>query len=164
MAYTDFDFYINTFFGNTIPEEEFPRFSSCASDWIDTATFDRLQEGLPENERGRTKIQKAVCAAADILYQLDLAEKQSLNAAGGGTSAGSTGDGNSGLITSKSAGNESISYATPQQAGAAAKEWNAIYTVVGNPVEVNKLLNRTVTPYLTGVTDNNGVPLLYAGV
>ena len=164
MAYTDFEFYATTYHGNVVPEADFPRIADRASDFLDVITFDRLVDGLPDDERAKTKVQKAVCAVAEKLYELELADKQALSAAAGGTSSGVAGGATSGVITSKSAGSESISYASPSEMANGAKTWSAVYQAAGDEQATNKLLYDTAKVYLTGVRDNEGAPLLYAGL
>ena len=91
MAYTTFTFYEQTYHGNVVPAEDFDRIADRASDFLDTITFDRLADGLPSDEKAATKVQKAVCAVCDKLYQLELADKQAMSAAAGGTSSGGPG-------------------------------------------------------------------------
>ena len=62
MAYADYEFYTTSFFGSVVPEADFPRLSERASDFVDTMTFNRLVDGLPENERSQKRIKKAVCS------------------------------------------------------------------------------------------------------
>lgn len=164
MAYTTFEFYETTYHGNVVPESDFDRIADRASDFLDVITFDRLVDGLPDDERGKTKVQKAVCAVCDKLYQLELADKQALSAAAGGTSSGGSGGVTSGVITSRSAGSESISYASPSEMANGAKTWSAVYQAAGDEQATNKLLYDTAKVYLTGVKDNEGTPLLYAGL
>lgn len=163
MAYADYEFYSNSFYGSAVPEDNFLRLAGRASDWLDTATFDRLVDSLPSSERSQKKIKKAVCSLVEVLYQLEQAKKQA-SAAASGSSSVEVGTGTStGIVTSVSSGSESISYATPQQSGASAKEWSAVYAAAGDPKLENKLMLDTVRPYLMGVTTDEGVPLLYAG-
>lgn len=162
MAYITFTFYEQTYHGNVIPSDEFDRIADRASDFLDTITFDRLADGLPSDERAATKVQKAVCAVCDKLYQLDLAEKQALYSAGG-TSSGGAGGVTSGVITSRSSGSESISYASPSEIANGAKAWSAVYQAAGNEQEINKLLWSTAAPYLMGIRTEEGIPILYAG-
>ena len=167
MAYTDFEFYATTYHGNVVPEADFPRIADWASDFLDVITFDRLVDGLPSDERAATKVQKAVCAVSDKLYELELAEKQALSAAAGGTSsstAGGTGGVNAGVVTSRSAGSESISYASPSEMANGAKTWSAVYQTAGDEEATNNLLYSAARLYLTGVKDDKGVLLLYAGL
>lgn len=161
MTYADYDFYSKSFFGNVVPESDFMRLAERASDFLDTLTFDRLTGGLPTSEKYQKRIKKAVCAVAEIYYQLDLAQKQALAAASAATDANGT---TTGIITSKSSGSESISYATAQQTGAAAKEWSAVYSAAGDTKAANKLLSDAAMLYLMGVVTDDGTPLLYAGL
>lgn len=165
MAYADYEFYKTSFFGNVVPESDFNRFSERASDFIDMLTFDRLVDGLPTNERSQKRIKKAVCSLAELMYQIELAEKNAINAAASGasTTIGSGGS-TTGIVTSVSSGSESISYATPQQIGASAKEWSAVYAAAGDIQKTNDLLLKTALPLLMGVRTDDGIPILYAGV
>jgi hypothetical protein len=165
MAYTDYEFYTTSFFGSVVPETDFPRLAERASDFIDMITFNRLVDGLPENERSQKRIKKVVCSLAELMYQIELAEKNATNAAVSGTSTviGSGGS-TTGVVISVSSGSESISYATPQQIGASAKEWSAVYAAAGDVQKTNDLLLKTALPLLMGVRTDDGIPVLYAGV
>ena len=165
MAYADYEFYTTSYFGSVVPETDFPRLAERASDFIDTMTFDRLVDGLPENERSQKRIKKAVCSLAELMYQIELAEKNAINAATSGTSTMFGAGGNStGIVTSVSSGSESISYATPQQKASGAKEWSAVYAAAGDVQKTNDLLLKTALPLLMGVRTDDGIPVLYAGV
>ena len=157
MAYTDYEFYTTKFFGDTVPESDFPKYAERASDRIDQYTFGRLIDGLPENERAKTKVQKAVCAVADAIYKIEQIKKTSMDTIGtiqreDGTVVNKT-------VSSISAGNESISYATGNNAMG-----NSVYAQAAMDKKVeNVLLLNIATEYLSGVTNNDGVRLLYAG-
>lgn len=62
--YADYDFYLNTYFGNCISEEDFPRLSTRASDYIRSMTH-----GLSDKVDGwqMEAVKKASCAIADVL-------------------------------------------------------------------------------------------------
>lgn len=120
MAYADYKFYTESF-GNVVPETDFPRLAEKASDFIDAMTFDRLVDGLPTNERSQKRIKKAVCSLAELMYQIELAEKNAINQASANVTDINVGNISTGIVTSVSSGSESISYATPQQIGASAK-------------------------------------------
>lgn len=163
MAYADYKFYAESF-GNVVPEADFPRLAERASDFIDTVTFDRLADGLPEDKRSQKRIKKAVCSLTELMYQIELAEKNAASAAASGTStAVGSGGKTTGVVTSVSSGSESISYATPQQIGASAKEWSAVYAAAGDVQKTNDLLLKTALPLLMGVRTDEGIPILYAG-
>lgn len=164
MAYVDYYFYTTSYFGSVVPQSDFPRVAERASDFVDTMTFDRLVDGLPSDERSQKRIKKAVCALADKIYELDLAEKNSVAAAGGNTTTVGASGSTTGIITSVSSGSESISYATPQQIGASAKEWSAVYAAAGDMQKTNDLLLKTALPLLMGVRSDEGIPILYEGL
>ena len=112
MEYADYEFYKTSFFGNVVPESDFMRFAERASDFIDTLTFDRLVDGLPGDERQQKRIKKAVCAAADILYQIDIAEQNAAAAVATGTATALPGGGTTtGIVTSVS----SVRYMPPPE-------------------------------------------------
>ncbi|HJA91906.1 MAG TPA: hypothetical protein H9717_02105 [Candidatus Eisenbergiella merdipullorum] len=164
MAYADFEFYATTYHGNIVPEADFPRIADRASDFLDVITFGRLVDGLPSDERAATKVQKAVCAVSDKLYELELAEKQANAAAQAGGSSETSGGATSGIISSRSAGSESISYASLSDTASGAKNWSAVYQAAGDETLTNNLLYSAARLYLTGVKDDKGVLLLYAGL
>ena len=62
--YADYDFYLNSYFGNAISEEDFPRLSERASDHIRAAT-----QGISDRVDGwqLEAVKKASCAIADVL-------------------------------------------------------------------------------------------------
>lgn len=162
MAYADYKFYTESF-GNVVPETDFPRLAERASEFVDTMTFDRLVDGLPTNERSQKRIKKAVCSLAELMYQIELAEKNAINQASANVTDINVGNISTGIVTSVSSGSESISYATPQQIGASAKEWSAVYTAAGDVQKTNDLLLKTALPLLMGVMTDEGIPILNAG-
>lgn len=157
MAYTDITFYKTKYHGRVIPDSEFVRMVEFASDVMDQLTYDRLMAGMPEAERENARVQKAVCALADLLYQIE-AYVSAVNIAAGytqredGTVVGK-------VISSVSSGSESISYA-PVSSGSAA---TSIAKSATDIAARNQLLYQTVAPYLQGICTVDGVPLLYAG-
>lgn len=164
MAYADYEFYTTSYFGSVVPKTDFPRLVERASDFVDTMTFDRLVDGLPENERSQKRIKKTVCSLAELMYQIELAEKNAINQASANVTDTNTSGKSTGIVTSVSSGSESISYATPQQIGASAKEWSAVYAAAGDVQKTNDLLLKTALPLLMGVRTDDGIPVLYAGV
>lgn len=163
MAYADYDFY-TTYFGSVVPEKDFPRLAERASDFIDTMTFDSLLYGMPSDARSQKRIKKAVCSLTEIIYQIELAEKNAVSQASASATDICVGGKSTGVVTSVSSGSESISYATPQQIGASAKEWSAVYAAAGDVQKMNDLLLKTALPLLMGVRTDDGIPILYAGV
>lgn len=158
MAYADYQFYTTTYYGDTVPESDFPKYAERASDRIDMITFDRLVDGLPDDERSQTKIKKAVCALADAIYQIDQVKKASMETVG--TVTREDGTVVSKAVSSISSGSESISFATGSSGGT-----ESIYgqAAVDKKVE-SVLLYQVAMEYLSGVTDKKGICLLYAGM
>jgi hypothetical protein len=166
MAYADYDFYTTSYYGNVVPGGDFLRLAQRASDFIDTITYRNLRNGLPTDEYSLDGLKKAVCAVAEKMYDLELAERNATNAAMNSNemvTVGANGK-STGIVTSVSSGSESISYATPQQIGASAKEWSAVYATAGDVQKTNNLLLKTALPLLMGVRTDDGIPILYAGV
>ena len=164
MAYADYEFYTTSYFGSVVPEADFPRLAEKASDFVDLMTSDRLVDGLPTNERSQKRIKKAVCSLAELMYQIELAEKNAINQASANVTDINVGNISTGIVTSVSSGSESISYATPQQIGASAKEWSAVYAAAGDVQKTNDLLYKMALPLLMGVRTDDGIQVLYAGV
>lgn len=162
MAYADYKFYTESF-GNVVPEADFPRLAERASDFVDLMTSDRLVDGLPTNGRSQKRIKKAVCSLAELMYQIELAEKNAVSQASASATDICVGGKSTGVVTSVSSGSESISYATPQQIGVSAKEWSAVYAAAGDVQKTNDLLLKTALPLLMGVRTDEGIPILYAG-
>ena len=67
--YADYDFYLNTYFGNAIPAEDFQRLSTRASDYLRSAT-----RGLSDAVDGwqLEAVRKASCAIADALLDEEI--------------------------------------------------------------------------------------------
>ena len=164
MAYADYEFYTTSYFGSVVPEADFPRLAERASDFVDTMTFDRLVDGLPTDTRTQKRIKKAVCSLAELMYQIELAEKNAISQASADATDTNVGDKSTGIVTSVSSGSESISYATPQQKASGAKEWSTVYAAAGDVQKTNDLLYKTALPLLMGVRTDDGVPILYAGL
>lgn len=67
--YADYDFYLNVYFGNVISEEDFPRLSTRASDYIRSMT-----QGASDAVDGwqLEAVKKASCAVADVLLDEEI--------------------------------------------------------------------------------------------
>ena len=158
MAYADYQFYTEKYYGDTVPESDFSKYAERASDRIDAITFDRLVNGFPEEERAVTKVKKAVCAVADALYQIDQIKKASMESVG--TVKREDGTVVNKSVSSISSGSESISYTT-----GSSGESESIYVKAAIDKKVESvLLYQVATEYLSGVTDKKGICLLYAGL
>ena len=155
--YTTYEFYTTRYFGDAIPEEAFEKFCQRSCDEIDIFTFNRLIDGLPTNERAAARVQKAVCALAEWFYRIEMEDRKADESTGvihkeDGTVMGKQ-------ITAVSSGSESVHYAVGQ-----GTTTSTITTAVKDVKSRRKLEYDTVREYLTGVKDNKGELLLYAGL
>ena len=155
--YTTYEFYTTRYFGDAIPEEAFEKFCQRSCDEIDIFTFNRLIDGLPTNERAAARVQKAVCALAELFYRREMEDRKADESTGvihkeDGTVMGKQ-------ITAVSSGSESVHYAVGQ-----GTTTSTITTAVKDVKSRRKLEYDTVREYLTGVKDNKGELLLYAGL
>lgn len=158
MAYSDYQFYKEKYYGDTVPESDFPKYADRASDRIDMITFDRLVNGFPEEERAVTKVKKAVCAVADAIYQIDQIKNASMETVGTVVREDGTVTGKA--VSSVSSGSESISYAT----GISTTGIEDYALAASNAEEELKLLRNKAIPYLMNVNDRNGINLLSARI
>lgn len=110
MAYTDYAFYTDRYFGNIIPEADFPRLAERASEEIDRLTNKRLRKWMPEDEADAADVQKAVCSLAESLYYSETLSSAGMAGVGGITQADGTIRGK--VVSSISSGSESMSFAT----------------------------------------------------
>lgn len=162
MAYTTIEFYSDSYFGDVLDINSFPRWAERASDFVDTITFKRLVYGLPANEWQNKRVQKCVCAIADAYYLIDMAQKNAIASAEGnvGGSDGSAGGG----VKSLTSGNQSITYFTSAELSSGSRQWSAAFAAAANKSEEHKFLLGIAKEYLSGVTTDDGTFLLYAGV
>lgn len=145
MAYADYEFYKNEYHGDTIAESDFLKWADKASRQMDVFTFRRLLSAYPTDEYTDKQIKLCVCELAEKIMETDkYLEASAL-----------TKDGHASIVKSVSAGSESITYATGE----------TVYANVIKDDRSRKAFYRvTLTDYLSGLTDANGVCLLYAGV
>lgn len=116
----------------------------------------KLRDHFPTDEADAEMVKFTAAQLVNFLYQCHEAE-QTATAGRGYTE---TDNGIRGkVISSVSAGNESISYATSSTANA-----TAVDEAVKDKSTKDKILFQTVRDGLTGVADSNGVNLLYVGV
>lgn len=150
MAYADYEFYRDTYFGDVLTEDDAARWLSRASDELDTLTFGRLTFAFPTVEAHAERVRKAVCALADALSCVD-AQRRAASAQKGE-------DGRyQGAVASRTAGKESISYAV---SGTAATIYAA---AAADPDACASMVRDIAVKYLANIPDAHGVGLLYAG-
>lgn len=133
-------------------------FDACRVMDIHTTGIDnvkKLRSYFPTDEDDAEAVKHCASRMVNILYQIHQTEVAAMESRGyESTEQGMRGK----VISSVSAGNESISYSTGASTStaidAAAKDKNAR----------DKLLADIVWEYLSGVADANGVNLLYMGM
>lgn len=114
----------------------------------------KLQKFFPSDEYDAEAVRHCAAKIINLLHQIHKAEIAAMEASGyESTAQGMRGK----VISSISAGNESISYA------AANSSATAVDAAVKDKTARSKLLADTVRDYLRGVSDANGVNLLYMG-
>ena len=134
MGYTTFEFYESKYYGDSIEESLFPKWESRASDKLNQLTYGHINEDtLKEFDE---RIQKATCALADLLYQIDFKTSHASDEKGGN-------------VKSMSSGGQAISFGSNE---------TLIDKVLNDKVAQNRLCYDTVCEYLSGTG------LLYAGV
>ena len=155
MAYVDYDFYTNQYFGNVISDKDFPRMAERASEQIDVLTFKRLRKWLPEDEDELKDVKKAVCSMAETIYYNDMLVSSGMSAVGQSEQSDGTVRGK--VISSVSSGNESISYAT---GGSSANSLEGIAIQ-----EMKQQAERNAMKLLSGIRYKNyPYTILFAGV
>lgn len=156
MAYIRRDYYEGLY--GEIPEEDFDRLSWDACRMLDLYTtgvdgVKKLKSYFPTDEDDATAVKRCACLLVNILSEIESAEAAANSAQGYElTDQGMRGK----VITAVSAGNESITYSTK---GAET----AIQKAVGDEYYKKALLRDKIREHLSGVTDSNGVNLLYMG-
>ena len=134
MGYTTFEFYECKYYGDSIKESLFPKWEDRASDKLNQLTYGNINDAA--RKEYDECIQKATCALADLLYQIDYKTTHASDEKGGN-------------VKSLSSGGRSISFGTNE---------TLIDKVLGDKGAQNRLCNDIVHDYLSGTG------LLYAGV
>lgn len=159
--YVDYEFYKTLYGEKGVSETDFNRASWDACKRIDAATttvdgIKKLKIAFPTDEDDSEAVKRCLCELINILYKLEQAEER-VNASQGFVQR-EDGTVSSKLVSSVSAGNESISYSTNNISAA-----TLIDKALSDKTVQEQLYRDTIAKYLSGVTDKNGINLLYAG-
>lgn len=159
--YVDYEFYKTLYGEKSVSETDFDRLSWDACKRIDAATttvdgIKKLKIAFPTDEDDSEAVKRCLCELINILYKLEQAEER-VNASQGFVQR-EDGTVSSKLVSSVSAGNESISYSTNNISAA-----TLIDKALSDKTVQEQLYRDTIAKYLSGVTDKNGINLLYAG-
>lgn len=134
MGYTTFEFYKNSYYGDSVEESLFQKWEDKASMKLDLLTYGNI------NDDTRTKfderIQKATCALVDLLYQIDYKTAHA-------------NDAQAGNVKAMSSGGQSISFGSNE---------TLVDKVLNDKIAQNRLCYDTICEYLSGTG------LLYAGI
>lgn len=155
MSYPYFDYndYV-TFYGKGVCFQDFNRLSIEACRKLDNHTtgadgVKKLRHAFPVDADDAQTVKLCGCKLVNLMAQMETAEKS--------LGYETTENGIRGkVISSVSAGNESISYSVGNA--------TMIDKALSDPAVKEKLFQDTIREYLSGVTDSNGVNLLYMGV
>ena len=161
MAYVDYEYY-QSLYGEekAIPETDFNRLLWDAERQVDKATSGvdnvrKLKVAFPTNKEDAEAVKRCVCALVDFLNQMDNAERNA-NSIGQYTER-ADGSLQGKVVSSVSAGNESISYAVGKSSD------TAISTAIKSVKDRDLTVYAFIASRLSAVSDANGVNLLFAG-
>ena len=146
--YIDYEYYKTLYGDKALAEADFNRLSWDAEREIDKATsgvdgVKKLKIAFPTDNYNAECVKRCVCDLIVYLSQLEKARNTMVN------------DG--GIVSSKSAGNESISYAVGKS------QETAISTAIKSVKDKEMVIYQLITSKLSGVSDANGVNLLFGG-
>ena len=158
--YVDYEFYKKLYGSDAVSESEFNRFSWDASKKIEHYTtgadgVKKLQVAFPTDDNGVESVKRCICALIDLMSNIKQAEHNLRSATGFIQKEDGTVQGK--VVTSVSAGNESISYS------AKPNKTSPVDEAVSDRTKREQLFADTIREYLSGVSDANGVNLLYMG-
>ena len=163
MSYATYEDFKALYGEKRMGEADFARLSWEAEKLMDDATTGvdgvrKLRAAMPKCKAGKEAVKRCACALVDTLLQLDEAAEDIRKSTRLMENADGTLQGR--VVTSRSAGSESISFA----AGSAARSGTtAVDAAVSDLAARERLFADTVRRYLSGVPDANGVNLLYLG-
>ena len=160
MAYVDYEYYKSLYGEKAIPETDFNRLIWDAERQVDKATsgvdgVKKLRVAFPTSDYDAEAVKRCACALVEFLNQVEIAERNA-NSVGQYTER-ADGSLQGKVVSSVSAGNESISYAVGKNADTAIS--NAIKDLHSKDMAIYQFISSR----LVGIADANGVNLLYNG-
>jgi hypothetical protein len=160
MAYVDYEYFKSLYGEDKLTEADFNRLSWDAEREIDKATSGvdnvrKLKVAFPTNEEDAVHVKRTVCALVEFLKQIEDAEKNASSVGQYVERADGSLQGK--VVSSVSAGNESISYAVGKAADTAIS--NAIKDLQSRDMAIQQFIESR----LRNVSDANGVNLLFGG-
>lgn len=159
--YANYFFYSENY--GDADEKAFNRLSYDAGRFIDAMTtgadgFRKLKEAFPGNAYDAEAVIRCECVLIDLLYAIDKYQRDMMDGTGYAVDA-ETGAKIGKVVTSKSAGSESVSFS----AGASGSS-TAVVKAAQDEAVKHQVMASKVREMLSGIADRNGVNLLYMGV
>lgn len=163
MGYVDYEYYRSLYGEKAIPEADFNRLALDACRKLDIATtgidnVKKLKVAFPVDEYDAETIRRCVCELINISYKLEQSEENARSVHGYITREDGTVTNKQ--VSSVSAGNESISYVTSGNSSSGA---TLIDKALSDKDIQERIYRDTIMDYLSGVSDANGVNLLFMG-
>ena len=160
MTYVNYEYYKSLYGDKAISETDFNRILWDAEREIDKATsgidnVQKLKVAFPIKEYDAESVKRCVCALVEFLKQIEDAEKNA-NSVGQLTER-ADGSLQGKVVSSVSAGNESISYEVGKSSN------TAISTAIQSVKNRDLVVYEFITSKLRGIADANGINLLYNG-
>jgi hypothetical protein len=84
----DYDFYTNTYMGEPVPADEYPRYDARAEDIVLGLINKTVEEAAEFNAALLLAVKKAICAEIDYLFEYGLSVSVYGKEAGGGFTVG----------------------------------------------------------------------------
>lgn len=158
--YVDYEYYKALYGSDAVSESEFNRFFWDAFKKIEHYTtgadgIKKLKVAFPMDDDGAESVKRCACALIDLMSNIKKAEQNLRSATGFIQKEDGTVQGK--VVTSVSAGNESISYSVK------TNNTSPVDEAVSDRTKREQLFADTIREYLSGVSDANGVNLLYMG-
>lgn len=153
--YADYTYY-QTEYGGKMSADDFKRFGRRAERRLDGITGNKLQFAYPTEARSVEAVKDCVCELSDFLWQIEAYNAAAMESMGTVAQADGTVKGK--VIKSVSSGSESVSYSDSGSFSTATME------AAKDKKVADATIYSMVQDGLTGVTDSNGVNLLYAGI
>lgn len=160
MAYIDYEYYKSIYGVEKLKEIDFNRIAWEAERELDKATTGvdgvrKLQVAFPTSSYDAEVVKRCVVELVNFLYKLEEAESNA-NSVGQYTER-ADGSLQGKIVSSVSAGNESISYAVGKSSE------TAISAAIKSVENREKTIYSFIASKLSGISDANGINLLYAG-
>lgn len=161
--YVDYEYYKSLYGNKAISEADFNRLSwdSCRKLDIATTGIDnikKLKVAFPVDEDDAEAVRQCACKLIEIATAIEQAEENARSAQGYITREDGSLQGK--VVSSVSAGNESISYSV---SGGSSSASTLIDAVLTDKSAQDQLYSDTIRDYLSGIADANGVSLLFMG-